>query len=337
MENMNEIPPLNPERGPEFSISSETGPGSVDQIIYPSRPELEESKYKMNIWLRSLSSLALYFIIGYFFFHKDWLLVLVLTGVVVLHEMGHFLAMKLYNYTELGIFFIPLLGAYASGTKHEISQKQSAVIILAGPLPGIIAGIIVYFFALHHNSVFLEKISGILVFLNLLNLLPVYPLDGGQLLNRLFLDESAIIGKIFIVISSLALGWFLYKIHAYPLLIFPVMMLGRLFTDVKHDKLIKKIEAEGVDLTTRYEDLTDEQYWKIRTALIKHVPEFADIAPGPPYEYADREDKIITTLQGLLQRSIVMDLSVAGKIFIVILWLASFAVPVIMDIPSLFF
>ena len=35
-----------------------------------------------------------------------------------------------------------MLGAYASGTKREVSQKQSAIILLAGPLPGIIAGIL---------------------------------------------------------------------------------------------------------------------------------------------------------------------------------------------------
>src|ERR1700704_2673564 len=125
--------------------------------IYPPKPELEENKSKMNVWLRSLSSLALYFIIGYFFFNKDWLLVLVLTGVVVFHEMGHFLAMKLYNYTDLGIFFIPLLGAYASGTKREVSQTQSAIIILAGPVPGIIIGILIYSLSLQQDNLFLER------------------------------------------------------------------------------------------------------------------------------------------------------------------------------------
>ncbi|MES1216263.1 MAG: site-2 protease family protein, partial [Bacteroidota bacterium] len=277
MENNNESPALNPAPGNDFSITNEVDTASADQFIYPAKPELEESKSKTNVWLRSLSSLALYFIIGYFFFNKDWLLVLVLTGVVVFHEMGHFLAMKLFNYTELGIFFIPLLGAYASGTKHEVSQRQSAIIILAGPVPGIVAGIIIYFFAIHNDNIFLEKISWILVFLNLLNLFPVYPLDGGQLLNRLFLDESAIIGKIFIIISSLVLAWFFYKIHFYPLLLFPIMMLGRMYTDIKHDRFIKKIEEEGVDLNTSYEDITDEQYWKIRNALIKHHSELQDV------------------------------------------------------------
>src|ERR1700733_12258485 len=117
MENINDLSSFNTDPGNNSDVETSTA------IIYPAKPELEETKSRINVWLRSLISLALYFIIGYFFFNKDWLLVVVLTGVVVFHESGHFLAMKLFNYTELGIFFIPLLGAYASGTKREVSQK----------------------------------------------------------------------------------------------------------------------------------------------------------------------------------------------------------------------
>src|SRR5260221_1874593 len=161
MENMSDIPAFNP--GPEhrFTGIHET----IPEILYPAKPGLEESRSKINVWIRSLSSLALYFIIGYFFFNKDWLLVLVLTGVVVFHELGHFLAMKLYDYTDLGIFFIPLLGAYASGSKREVSQTQSAIIILAGPVPGIIAGLLIYLLALHQDNLFLEKTSLVLILL----------------------------------------------------------------------------------------------------------------------------------------------------------------------------
>ena len=62
----------------------------------------------------------------------------------MIHELGHFFAMKYFHYKDLGIFFIPLLGAYVSGSKREVSQKQSAIILLAGPLPGIIIGIALY-------------------------------------------------------------------------------------------------------------------------------------------------------------------------------------------------
>jgi Zn-dependent protease len=78
------------------------------------------------------------------------------------------------------------------------------VILLAGPLPGIILGLLSHFIAEQTDIYFFEKLAWILVFLNLLNLLPVYPLDGGQLLHRLFLDDYNILGKIFVIHFS----WF---------------------------------------------------------------------------------------------------------------------------------
>ncbi len=337
MENTNDIPAYQPSHEEPLPNAVAAIPGE-EAIVYPDKPELEESKSKVNVWLRSLSSLALYFVIGYFFFNKDWMLVLVLTGVVVFHELGHFLAMKMYNYTDLGIFFIPLLGAYASGTKREISQTQSAIIILAGPVPGIIVGVGLYFLALQQQNMFLGQTAGILVFLNLLNLIPIYPLDGGQLLNRLFLDDSAIIGKIFVVISSLFLGWFFFKLGGhnqffYALLLFPLMMISRLLTDIKHERLITEIEKEGVDLNTAYEDITNEQYWKIRHALIKHHPDLSGLKQAPPYEYSDNEEKVVTTMQGLLQRIIILDLSLAAKLIIIFIWLGCFGVLFLVDTP----
>src|SRR5436853_7801310 len=101
MDNLN---PINPENQ---SLQEAT--------VYPPKLPADAPKTGANIWLRSISSLLLYLAFGYYFFNQNWTLVFVLTGVVVFHELGHFLAMKFYNYTDLGIFFIPLLGAYASG------------------------------------------------------------------------------------------------------------------------------------------------------------------------------------------------------------------------------
>src|SRR5262245_62168842 len=94
-------------------------PGEIPTDL--PKPELEETKNRPNVWLRSLASLAFFLVICYFFFQRDWVLVIVLTAVVIFHEMGHFIAMKIYKYQDLGIFFIPMMGAYVSGKKQEVS------------------------------------------------------------------------------------------------------------------------------------------------------------------------------------------------------------------------
>jgi Zn-dependent protease len=320
-----------------------TGNITSGQFVYPPKPELERKKG--NVWVRSITSLALYLLIGYYFFRANWILLLILTAIVIFHEFGHFTAMKMFHYKELGIFFIPLLGAYASGTKREISQKQSAIILLAGPMPGIIAGIILFLLIkdqsatmTFHTYGLLRNTAVLLIFLNVLNLLPIYPLDGGQLVNRLFLDESKIVGKVFVILSAIALGYFAIKIEFYPLLVFPAMMLFRLWTESRFDELTKKVEQRGISLEKSYEEIPDEDYWNIRNILIENnYSAFRNINPAPPYEYSSNEDKVVSAIENLLQRTIVQDLSWWGKIIIILAWVGSFAAPFLlnMDLPFL--
>jgi Zn-dependent protease len=312
---------------------------------FPPKPPGEEPKSRAQIWLRSIGSLVLYLAIGYYFFNQNWTLVLVLTGVVVFHELGHFFAMKFFNYTDLGIFFIPLVGAYASGKKQEVSQLQSSIILMAGPIPGIVVGILIQLISPYLvNDIgqlfLLHRISWILIFLNLFNLLPIYPLDGGQLLNRLFLDSSQLISRIFLLLSIGLLVWFaLYggPRPYYALLIIPGFLLSRMVTDTQLDKLTKKVEAEGINLDTAYEDLSDESYWKIRNVLIRHHSALRDVPEAPPYEYSNREQLIKSIIQSLLQRSIVQDISPLGKVAIILLWAACFAAPFLIGLPLRFF
>jgi len=319
--------------------------------IYPTeipanlaKPVMEEKKNKVNIWVKSIASLVLYLAIGYFFFSHRWMFLLIITAIIVFHELGHFTAMKIFGYNDLGIFFIPLLGAYVSGTKQEVSQKQSAIILLAGPVPGILLGVGLILLADTYSLDFFGispyAIANALIFLNLLNLLPVYPLDGGQLLHRLFLDDNKIIGKIFVVISVAALVWFAFfglQRPFYPLLLIPFFMISRMIGDIQHDRITAKIEAEGIDLNKTYEELTAEEYWKIRNLVIRYYPALSDTRPSPPYEISPKEDQIITTIQSLLQRTLIQDLSIAGKFLILIIWIGSFLVPVLLNLPLRFF
>jgi len=319
---------------------------SPELIVYP--PKYQKQEKPANAWTRSIMSLALYLLLGYFIF-PGYKMLLLITAIVILHEMGHFLAMKFFRYSELGIFFIPLLGAYVSGTKREVSQQQSAIILLAGPLPGIILGIGLYLLDRQQGGLYawgipLSQVSSLLMILNLLNLLPVYPLDGGQLLNRVFLDEESLVSKIFIIISALAMAWFAWSLYDSSghffylmLLIFPLMMLFRLRTDAQFIAFEKKLEAEGVDLDTSYEEMPDKDYWKIRGLLIASQPLFKDVAPGPPYEFSHKEEKIMTTIQGLLQRTLLQDVTIPGKIFILLVWLAAFAAPWLLQMDMSFF
>ena len=316
-------------------------PGGEPIIVYP--PKFEKYEEKGNVWFKSILSLALYLALGIYIF-KTWEILLLITAIVVIHELGHFFAMKYYRYNDLGIFFIPLLGAYVSGTKREVSQKESAVILLAGPLPGIIIGIVFHLFyqydpLLNIADVSFERIALLFIFLNLINLLPIYPLDGGQLLNRVFLDEESWVGKLFVILSAALMCWVAWKSDwkLWPLLIFPVMMLLRLQTDKKFVAVEKRIEKEGIDADVSYEKLPDADYWKIRNILIQEHTSFRDIPQAPPFEFSPKEDKIMNTIQSLLHRHLIQDVSLAGKILILVICVLAFASPWLINIDFEFF
>lgn len=321
---------------PDSTITSVT----EEAEIFPPKFIYEEGDGR-NIIYRSMISLLAYLIIGYFLFRRIDILI-VLAAIMILHESGHFLAMKYFKYNDVGVFFIPLLGALISGNKREVSQQQSAVILLAGPLPGIVLGIILFLIDKNYTGITVGNIplyfiAQLLVWFNILNLIPVYPLDGGQLLNRVFLEEEGLWSNIFIIASAAAIIWLAISIQFYVLLIFPALLLFRFLSTKKHIDLEQKISDEGIDLDISYDELSNAAYWKIRAVIVRNISAFSNVNPGPPYLYDAKEEKIMQEVEAVLQRNLLMDITLPGKLLVAAIWIIAIASPWIFGIQLSFY
>jgi Zn-dependent protease len=303
----------------------------------PQLPKYRPSETKNNLWISSLISLLAYLLVASLFI-RDLKVAVILISILVLHELGHYLAMRHYRYHETGIFFIPLLGAFVSGSKRTVSQQESATIILAGPLPGILLGVLVLLFTSYASldlsiSTVLNWAGMALVMLNGLNLLPIYPLDGGQLLNRVFLNEESWLSRGFVMLSVLLLTGLALQLKFYALLLFPLLLVWR----NRKDKTLKSIEeqlhAAGINTDVDYEDLPDEDYWKIRKILIEMHPRFASIDPSPT-AYDSKEAAVQRQIVALLDRKMIMDLDLPKKIMIASLWMAVLLITVLLALLS---
>jgi len=105
--------------------------------------------------------------------------------------------------------------------------------------------------------------------LNTFNLLPVFPLDGGQFFQALFFNGSRIIQLIFLAFSFGTMVYLFFKLnHAWPLLLIALMVLMRMAQLGFVNRVRKKLDEEGVDYACSYDDLTDDEYWQMRTVLI---------------------------------------------------------------------
>lgn len=131
--------------------------------------------------------------------------VLVLVGVILFHEAGHLLGMKLFGYRDLQVFFIPLFGAASSGIETNPSSARKAVVALLGPVPGIIVGIIAAVVFFKTKEDFYALCASTLLFINGFNLLPFHPLDGGRFFEYLIFSKKPLYEVGFKLITGLAL------------------------------------------------------------------------------------------------------------------------------------
>lgn len=113
----------------------------------------------------------------------DWKFTLWLLPVLLFHEAGHWIAMRIFKYRNLRMFFIPLFGAAVTGQNWNVPGWKKAIVSLAGPLPGILLGCALAVVAFFINKPWLNQLSLILLLLNGFNLLPFLPLDGGHILH----------------------------------------------------------------------------------------------------------------------------------------------------------
>lgn len=293
--------------------------------LYPPKPELPEQG---NPLAKSIGSLLLFVGAGYLFFDSDLAYILLLVLVIFIHELGHFLAMKQFNYSEVKMFFIPLLGALVSGDKREISQRQRAIILLAGPVPGIVIGLVLYGLTMEQPDETVTMAANIFVFVNVFNLIPVAPLDGGKLVETLFFSSRAVLQRVFSWISVAVLAVIAWFSGTYLLLIIPAVMVMRIFRQNSDGAIKAILDADELDYNKPYEDLTNREYWMIRERLIKNNQAFKGI-DGEKYVVNKRESLLINTIQGLAEKIPVLDLSAGGKGLLTGIWILFFVGPIL--------
>jgi stage IV sporulation protein FB len=311
------------------TINNESDSNQTDfsGVVYPPKPILAEKKE--NAALRSLISLVMYGVLFYFLFDRNISYIAAVLLVIIIHEMGHFAFMKLFNYSNVRIFIIPLLGAFTSGKKQQVSQRQLSLIILGGPVPGIIIGCILFWINIDLNNDTLRMLYRTFLVINLLNCLPFYPLDGGRLIETLFFKENHIIRLVFGILSIMALLVLFILISFSPfLLIIPVFIALELYTENKHEKIREYLRQEKINYYIEFNDLPDKNYWLIRDCLLLSFPKkYAGTQVGN-YQYSASEPVIVKQITAVLKVNLKFDLNTTAKIGLVLFYVAIFVLPI---------
>ncbi|WP_391563853.1 site-2 protease family protein [Paenibacillus cremeus] len=140
--------------------------------------------------------------------------------LIFVHELGHVIAAKQKGLPVTAPVFIPFLGALISMKKHPRDAVTEAYMAYGGPLLGTIGALAVFVAAYLTDSELFYSLAYVGFFLNLLNLLPIHPLDGGRIATAIsrWLWLIGLIGGLFIIIYIRSILFFIiWAMFAYDL------------------------------------------------------------------------------------------------------------------------
>jgi Zn-dependent protease len=154
---------------------------------------------------------------GYALIRGPWFAVALIVMLFV-HEMGHVFEIRRQGMKATAPIFIPFLGAAIFQRQHPTTAVKQAQIGIAGPIAGTIGATaaFVLFNATHEPLFLLAAFLGF--WLNLLNLIPAWQLDGAWIL--------APVSPWFQVIGLLLIGASVFFFHFASILLIIIAVLG---------------------------------------------------------------------------------------------------------------
>jgi Zn-dependent protease len=173
---------------------------------------LEKIRNPKTSWIQALAILAISFVLfaGLDMQNNPIEFTAMIVGVLLFHELGHFVGMRFFGYRNVRMFFIPFFGAAVSGQANCGKSYQQAIVTLLGPVPGLCVGLALFGILrvpglIPKYRIEFAQVATLLAMINGFNLLPVLPLDGGRLLNQILFARNRYLEGIFHVLAAIAL------------------------------------------------------------------------------------------------------------------------------------
>ncbi len=290
------------------------------------KPEMELTESGWSRFIRPALSLLAYFLVYFFVFRDKPVWIFIITGIVLLHETGHFLSMKYFGYKDVRMFFIPFLGGFVSGAPKKVSQLQRIITLFAGPVPGIIIGIGMLFYFRHTGEPFYYQLSFFLIVLNVFNLLPVSPLDGGQLLENLFGRRTYFLQPVFLAGMGILVFGLAVKMGSLWLLAIVWIIVFACRRLLRMVAIRRALDKKGINYRISYDQLDDETYLAIRKEVIERVNALRYIDPE---KIGDDEYLVTKWVRKILEVPVEKDMSKASIIFSTVMWVILLVIPLL--------
>jgi Zn-dependent protease len=174
------LDPTTPAPVPQNSgLGKKLGPLGPIAVVLAKSKTLLLAIFKLKFLLTFFSFIAIYWALW------GWKFGLGIAALVLIHEMGHFIDIRMRGLPAEMPVFLPLLGAYVSWDARGVSLQTRAAVSLAGPLAGWLASVACVLIWMRTHDPFWAELARFGAFMNVLNLAPIWILDGGQAIAAL--------------------------------------------------------------------------------------------------------------------------------------------------------
>jgi Zn-dependent protease len=133
-----------------------------------------------------------------------WLYAVGFVALILVHELGHYFAARNKGLNVGAPTFIPFVGAWIELKDQPRDAETEAYIGVAGPLAGTVGALACFYLAREFDSRLLLALAYSGFFLNLFNLIPISPFDGGRI-------TAVISPMLWLVGVPVLIAMFLYR------------------------------------------------------------------------------------------------------------------------------
>ncbi len=292
---------------------------------YPEKPQfIDEEKGSLSL---NVFFLVLALLFSIFLFSENYLLTIYLLIVIIIHEIGHFIAMKILHFKDGKLLLFTFLSKLVKQKENFNSQRKKILIVLSGPLPGLIIGNVLLILYLQNHNELLLTFSVLFIGINLLSILPIDPLDGGRLFKTIFFPNNHKINLFFVLISSILIIFIGYITSFWIVCLFGFLMVFKVKNIQKNIYIYKDLESEKINFRKTYQALTNKEYWKIRSVFLTHNPKIKDLVSSDD-ELWENESLLTDQINRILMLDVKKDTNIFLKIFIILIISLSVILPI---------
>jgi Zn-dependent protease len=155
----------------------------------------------------------------------SWLFSLTFAAALLIslmfHEWGHIQAMKAYGIKTRGFYLIPFFGGFAMRDEKVNTRWQAIVITMMGPCFGLLMSLFYMLIYGLTGDLFFGALAVFNALINLFNLLPILPLDGGHILKNISFSMNTK-GTVALLVALVGLGC--YASYSTGLLLIALLM-----------------------------------------------------------------------------------------------------------------